>query len=79
MDRPSTSQTFEAVLALERQGVTRTAAFRQLAASLGVSASAVQSRFYDEAARRGGIPRLGRTAPAAPAGGAGLHLSFSST
>ena len=79
MDRLSTSQTFEAVLGLERWGLTRTAAFRQLATDLGVSVSAVQSRFYDEAARRGGIPRGGRGAPArggAAAAATGLHLLF---
>ena len=79
MDILSRNQTFEAVLTLERQGLSRTAAFRQLAAEVGATASAVQSRFYDEAARRGGIPRLGRRGRAsqpAATDGAGLHLVF---
>ena len=78
MDRLSMSQTFEAVLDLERQGLTRTAAFRRLATDLGVSSSAVQSRFYDEAQRRGGIPRPGRHADPDPATipVPGLHLVF---
>jgi hypothetical protein len=59
-------------------GLTRTAAFRELAAEAGVTASAVQSRFYDEAKRRGGILRLGRDAipGAPPLQGAGLHRVF---
>jgi len=78
MDVLSSAQSFEAILALERQGSTRTAAFRQVAADTGASTSAVQSRFYDEAKRRGGIPGPGREADAAPATipGAGLHLVF---
>jgi hypothetical protein len=67
MDILSATHTFEAVLCLEREGLTRTAAFQQLAADTTTTKSAVQSRFYDEAKRRGGIPRLGRTAKSAAA------------
>ena len=78
MDILSPTETFEAILALERQGLTRTAAFRQVAEDTGATTSAVQSRFYDEAKRRGGIPRRGRDANPAPTPtpGAGLHLVF---
>ncbi len=75
----SAAQTFEAILTLEREGLTRTAAFRQLAADTVGTPSAVQSRFYDEAKRRGGVPHVGRTAnDAAPSRqpGARLHLVF---
>jgi hypothetical protein len=57
MDILSPAETFGAVLAVERRGRTRAAAFRQVAADTGATTSAVQSRFYDEAKRRGGIPR----------------------
>jgi integrase len=78
MDILSAAQTFEAILTLEREGLTRTAAFRQLAADTVATPSAVQSRFYDEARRRGGVPHVGRTVNVAASRqtGAGLHLVF---
>ncbi len=65
--RPATpsAQLFERVLGMERDGATRTGAFDRLAEELGASRSAVQSRFYDEARRRGGVPERARP-PARP-------------
>jgi integrase len=60
-----TAQLFEHVLHLEREGLTRTAAFCRLAEQSGASQSAIQSRFYDEARRRGGIPQRPQPRPRA--------------
>jgi hypothetical protein len=64
-----TAQLFERVLHLEREGLSRTAAFCRLAEQSGASRSAIQSRFYDEARRRGGIPKRPKPRPRA------LHTS----
>jgi integrase len=59
-------ETFDRVLKLERAGETRTRAFQLVAADVGCSESAVRTRFYDEAHRRGGVPLK---LAAVPAGG----------
>jgi integrase len=71
----SSTETFEAVVAVERSGRTRTAAFEEVARLSGRSRSAVQSRFYDEAKRRGGVPTVQTEAAAEPK--RGLPLIFS--